>query len=92
MLSKTKRARIAKPAARRKPSKKLKPAVEITREEVVSFEQSAASHKRSETVWLNMTAPAHAAEEDHWSGVEEHLLNKGMQEQASERRWKYFAK
>jgi hypothetical protein len=92
MLSKTKRARTAKPAARRKLSKKLKPAVVITLEEVVSFEQSAAAQKRSEAVWLNMTAPAHAPEDDHWNGVEEHLLAKGAQEEASQRRWKYFAK
>ena len=91
-MPKTKSARAAKPAVRRKTSKKTKPAVEISAEEVVTLELEAASHKRSETAWLNMTSAPHANEEDHWTGVEEHLLAKGMQEQASERRWKYFAK
>lgn len=92
MLSKTKRTRSAKPAARRKPSRKLKTDIEITAEEVSRLELEAASHKRMETAWLNMTAAPHAAEDDHWTGVEEHLLAKGAQEQLAERRWKYFAK
>ena len=92
MLSKTKRARTAKTSARRKTSKKTKSADAITAEEVVSLELEAARHSRSEKTWLNMTAAPHSNDEDHWSGVEEHLLAKGQQEESSERRWKYFAK
>lgn len=92
MLTKTKRTRAAKPAARRKPSRKLKIGVEITAQDVETLELEAASQKRSEAAWLNMTSAAHGPEDDHWHGVEEHLLAKGMQEQAAERRWKYFAK
>jgi hypothetical protein len=91
-LSKIKRARAAKPAARRKVLKKIKPATEITTAEVVALEVAVASQNRSERAWLSMTAAPQSKEEDHWSGVEEHLLTKGMQEQDSERRWKYFSK
>ena len=91
-MPKTKIARAAKPAARRKTSRKLKPALEISPEEVATLELEAASQKRSEAAWLNMTSPAHGPEDDHWHGVEEHLLAKGAQDQAAERRWKYFAK
>lgn len=91
-LSKIKRARAAKTAPRRKVSKKLKPAAEITSAEVVALEVEVASSNRSERAWLSMTAAPQSKEDDHWNGVEEHLLNKGMQEQDSERRWKYFSK
>ncbi|MBI3551160.1 MAG: hypothetical protein HY077_01470 [Elusimicrobia bacterium] len=92
MRSKSTRARAAKPAVRRKAAKKPAPPSEITAEEVVSLELEAARHTRSERAWLSMTAAPRPNEEDHWSGVEEHLLNKGLQESESERRWKYFAK
>ena len=90
MLSKTKRARAVKPAPRRKPPKKIAP--EVTAADVVRLEADAASQTRSERTWLSMTTAPHPADDDHWTGVEEVLLTKGIQEQDSERRWKYFAK
>jgi len=92
MLSKNKRARAAKPAARRKVVKRIKPAPELTHADVVSLEAEAARASRSERAWLSMTAASPSKEDDHWHGVEDHLLAKGMQEQDSERRWKYFSK
>ena len=91
MLSKTKSARrAAKPAARKKTVKKITLTPELTRQDVADLEIDAARQARSERTWLSMTSPPH--EEDHWGGIEEHLLAKGSQEQDSERRWKYFAK
>ncbi len=91
-MLKTKRARAAKPIARRKAVKKIKLAPEITTAEVVSLEVDAARQRRSEQTWLSMTVAPQSKDEDHWTGVEEHLLSKGLQEQDSERRWKYFSK
>ena len=92
MPSKIKRASAAKPAVRRKAVRKAKTVPEISIEEVVSLELQAARHSRSESTWLSMTAAPASKDEDHWNGIEDHLLAKGRQEQDSDRRWKYFAK
>jgi hypothetical protein len=89
---KTRKSAAAQPAARRTLSKKLKPAPEITPEEVVSYEVAAARQQRSEQAWLKMTSVAVDGEEDRWVAVEEHLLAKPHESEHSQRRWKHFSK
>jgi hypothetical protein len=90
-MLKTKRSRAAKPAVRRKIVKKAKPAPELTPHDVATLEVDAAAQTRSERAWISMTSAHQTTEDEHWSGVEEHLLAKS-QGQDSDRRWKYFAK
>ena len=56
-------------------------------EEVARLEEEAKRFAASERAWQSMTAPL--AEDDPYTGVEEHLL----QERGDpDRRWKFFSK
>lgn len=78
-----------KAKARAKKTRTLKAAAEnLSPAEVAALEQQAAQQAKSETAWLNMTAPPPG--DDRWSAVEENMLDKDRGD--SERRWKYFAK
>lgn len=62
----------------------------ISAAEVDVLERQAAQQAKSESAWLNMTAPPPG--DDRWSALEENLLDKDRSRDHSERRWKYFAK
>lgn len=92
-MKKARRA-VAKAPARRKtrtPARRLvlkTPAQDnLSPEEVGHLESLAKRFEESEKAWQRMTA---STEDDGWSHVEEHMLQKSSHD--SERTWKYFSK
>jgi hypothetical protein len=76
-----------KAPARRVALKKAAPAEVITPEEAAHLEDLAQRFEAGEKAWQRMTAPV---EDDPWTKVEEHLLERGRAE--GDRRWKFFSK
>lgn len=91
-MKKARRAVAKAPAKKtRTPARRLvlktAPQEKLSPEEVGHLEALVHRFEESEKAWQRMTAPA---EDDGWSGVEEHMLQKAAQD--SERSWKYFSK
>ena len=87
------RAAKAAPAPRKKTQQrrlvlKAAPPEAMTPDEVSHLETLVKRFEESEKAWQRMTAPLEGT--DHWSQVEEHMLER--RDGDSDRRWKFFSK
>lgn len=91
-VNKTAKSRAERlvPAPKRTRRVKSANGVEITPEEVASLEHQASLHQQAERAWLKLTEVPE--EDDRWNAVEDHLLDKTLRDEHSERSWKYFSK
>lgn len=81
------KAPLKKKAPSRRLALKKAPAESISPDEVTHLEVLAQRFEAGEKAWQRMTAPV---DDDPWSSVEEHLLERGRGD--ADRRWKFFSK